>query len=170
VVYLGVHHDFTELDELIKRFSVHRCVIDAMPELHATRAFANRHYGRVWLNYFQETQRGKYHWDAHERIVQENRTEALDASRQAIREGKVVLPRRSRIVEEFAQHVAADAKRLEENEETGALAYRYIKTGTNHFSLAFTYDCIAWSRDEWGPPAACLVGYAPLLPEQWPTW
>ena len=50
---------------------------------------------------------------------------------------------------------AADAKRLEENEETGALTYKYIKTGTNHFSLAFTYDCIAWSRDtSWGPRVA----------------
>ena len=32
-------------------------------------------------------------------------------------------------------------------EETGARAYKYIKTGTNHYSFAFTYDCIAWSRD-----------------------
>jgi hypothetical protein len=51
--------------------------------------------------------------------------------------------------------MAADAKRLEENEETGALASRYIKTGTDHFSLAFAYACIAWSRDtSWGPRIA----------------
>ena len=24
-----------------------------------------------------------------------------------------------------------------------------MRTGTNHYSLAFTYDCIAWSRDNW---------------------
>lgn len=149
VVYLGVHHDFADLDALMERFNVKRCVIDAMPELHATRAFAKRHSGKVWLNYFQETQRGKFHWDSAERIVSENRTEALDASRQLIRERRVVLPRRSGIVEEFARQLAADAKRLEENDETGALTYRYIKTGTNHFSLAFTYDCIAWSRESW---------------------
>ena len=96
----------------MKQFSVQRCVIDAMPELHATRAFAKRHSGRVWLNYFQESQRGKYQWDAVERIVSENRTEALDASRQLIRDKKVVLPRRGGIVEVFAQQLAADAKRL----------------------------------------------------------
>jgi hypothetical protein len=172
VVYLGIHHDFAELDELMKRFSVRRCVIDAMPELHATRAFAKRHHGRVWLNYFQESQRGKYHWDNAEQIVSENRTEALDASRQAIRDGKVLLPRRRGIVEVFAQHMAADAKRLEENDETGALAYRYIKTGTNHFSLAFTYDCIAWSRDtSWGPrialPRQVERRWDPILDARW---
>ena len=27
-----------------------------------------------------------------------------------------------------------------------------MRTGTNHYSLAFTYDCIAWSRD------SCVTG------------
>ena len=69
-----------------------------------------------------------------------------------IRERKVVLPRGGAVVREFAQHMAADVKQLVEDEDTGALSYRYKKTGTNHFSLAFTYDCIAWSRDGgvWG--------------------
>ena len=42
--------------------------------------------------------------------------------------------------------MASDAKRLIEDEETGSQVYRYIRTGTDHFSLAFTYDCIAWSN------------------------
>ena len=33
------------------------------------------------------------------------------------------------------------------DEDTGAQVFKYIRTGTDHFSLAFTYDCIAWSRD-----------------------
>ena len=146
VVYIGVHHEYSELDELMKRFQVRRCVIDALPEIHATRDLARRHPGRVWLNYFQESQRGSYRWDREEGIVHENRTEALDASRQVIRDGKVILPRRNRLVEEFADHIAADAKQLVEDEQTGARSYRYIRTGTDHLSLAFTYDCIAWSR------------------------
>ncbi len=40
-------------------------------------------------------------------------------------------------------------KQLKEDEETGAQSYRYVKTGTNHYSFAFTYDCIAASRDEY---------------------
>ena len=61
--------------------------------------------------------------------------------------------------------MAADVKQLVEEEDTGAKSFRYVKTGTNHYSLAFTYDCIAWSRDRWGP-SLCRVGFVPLLPEQ----
>lgn len=64
-----------------------------------------------------------------------------------IRNGTVTLPRRTPIVEQFAHHMAADAKRLEEDEDTGAQSYRYVRTGPDHFSLAFTYDCIAAQRD-----------------------
>jgi len=71
---------------------------------------------------------------------------ALDASRTAIREGKVILPRRSSLVEEFAKHLASDAKILDEGEETGVKKYRYIRTGANHFSMAFTYALLA-ARD-----------------------
>jgi len=45
--------------------------------------------------------------------------------------------------------MAADVKQLKEDEETGARSFRYVRTGTDHHSLAFTYDCIAWSRDTW---------------------
>ena len=37
--------------------------------------------------------------------------------------------------------MAADAKILDEDEETGIKKYRYVRTGENHFSMAFTY---AW--------------------------
>ena len=78
-------------------------------------------------------------------MVQVNRTEMLDASRRAIREKRVALPRRTPIVEEFANHMAADAKVLEEDEATGIKKYRYVRTGENHFSMAFTYAWLARS-------------------------
>ena len=151
-----VCREFGELDELMQRFDIRRCVIDAMPDIHATRAFARRHVGRVWLNYFQESQRGKFRWDQKESLVYENRTEALDLSRQLVRDKKVILPRRQPMLEVFAAHMAADAKRLEEDEETGEQEFRYVRGGPDHFSLAFTYDCVAWSRDRWGTSSGCF--------------
>jgi len=147
VIHIGVARAYSELDELMRRYKVATCVIDALPETHATRDFAGRHPGKVWMNFFSESQKGGPRWDRDKRIVQENRTEALDLSRSKIRERLVVLPRQVPIVAEFATHMAADAKRLTEDEETGAQVYRYIKTGTNHFSLAYTYDCIAALQD-----------------------
>ena len=177
VVYIGILQEYAELDDLMKQFEVRRCVIDALPEIHATRAFARRFPGRVWLNFFNENQRGSYRWDEKDRVVRENRTEALDASQRLIREGQVILPRRLPLLEEFAAHMSSDAKRLLEDEETGSQVYRYIRTGTDHFSLAFTYDCIAWSNQT---PASArsrmIVGIltdeeiADLAPSEFNLW
>jgi hypothetical protein len=100
----------------------------------------------VYLNFFNEHQRGSALWNSDQRIVNINRTEALDASRAAVRDKLITLPPRDRLVEEFARHMAADAKVLEEDEETGAKRYRYIRTGADHFSLAFTYCWMAAER------------------------
>ena len=115
IVYLGVHETYAELHELIERFRVQRCVVDAMPEIHATRDFANAHSGMVWLCYFNEHQKGEPKWDSENQIVQVNRTEAMDLSRATIRSRERVLPRRTPIVEQFAAHNARSAKRLIEN-------------------------------------------------------
>jgi hypothetical protein len=157
VVYIGTAQSYEELDDLMKRFEVTRCVIDAMPEIHATREFAKRHGGRVYLNYFIEHQKGSAKWDSQQHIVQVNRTEALDAAKKAIRDGEVVLPRRIPILDTFAQHLASDAKQLIEDEETGAKSYRYVRTGTNHYSLAFTYDWLASEQERRYCGADCFT-------------
>ena len=77
--------------------------------------------------------------------VEVNRTESLDGSRAAFREKQVLLPRRCKILEEFAKHLTHDAKVLEEDEETGIQKFRYIKTGVNHFSMSFNYAWLAIS-------------------------
>ncbi|MFC1572805.1 hypothetical protein ACFL6M_04320, partial [Candidatus Eisenbacteria bacterium] len=76
-----------------------------------------------------------------------NRTEAIDASRTAVRDKKVVLPRQQPIVEEFATHMSKDAKVLDEDAETGIKKYRYIRTGANHLSMAFTYAWLETVQD-----------------------
>ena len=39
--------------------------------------------------------------------------------------------------------MAADARILDEDPDTGAKKFRYVRTGEDHFSLAFTYAWIA---------------------------
>lgn len=146
VVHLGVYPEFDDLDALMARYRVQMCVIDGLPEGHATRSFAKRHPGVVFMNFFNEHQRGGADWKQLEQVVQVHRTEALDASREAVRRKRLILPRQMPVVAEFAQHMSADAKILDEDEETGAQKYRYIRTGPDHFSLAFTYAWMAASR------------------------
>jgi len=145
LVHIQTCNEFEELDALIEKYNVRGCVIDGLPETHLTRAFAQKYRGRVFLNFFNENQRGKPRWDYRNLKVDINRTEALDASRAAIREKLVLLPRRVPIVEEFADHMTKDAKVLDEDVETGIKKYRYIRTGENHYSMAFTYCWLAIS-------------------------
>lgn len=157
LVHIAALREFEELDTLLERFEIDRCVIDGLPETHATREFARRHQGKVFMCFFNEHQRGSPQWNGETMILQVNRTEALDASRTAVREKKLVLPHRSDLVEEFAAHLAADAKVLDEDEDTGVKRYRYIRTGPNHFSMAFTYAWLAASDDELVRPSTSFI-------------
>src|SRR5207245_7258692 len=108
-----------------------------------TRSFAGKHPGVVFMSFFNDSQRGAPAWNHQAQSVLVNRTEVLDASRAAVRQKKLVLPRQVPLVALFAEHMAADAKVLKEDEETGAQKYKYMKTGENHFSFAFTYAWLA---------------------------
>ena len=151
IVHLGVYKDWEKLESLMKDFNVYRCVIDGMPETEKARAFAKKFPGKVYLNFYNEHQKGTYKWNEADLTVSCNRTESLDASQAQILgaagdltgSSKVILPRRSDMVEEFAKHLHNVAKRLEEDEETGSKRYVYVKLGPDHFRHAFNYECMA---------------------------
>ena len=58
ILHLGIYKDWEELDRLMKNFHVSRCVVDALPETRNARAFAERFKGSVFLNYYNEHQKG----------------------------------------------------------------------------------------------------------------
>ena len=51
--------------------------------------------------------------------------------------------------------MAAIAKKLEEDEDTGKQRFNYIRSGPDHFSMAFTYCVLAWERDD---PTSMIAG------------
>jgi hypothetical protein len=143
IVNIGVHKEWEELDALMDRFNVTRCVVDALPETRNARTFAERHRGRVFLNYYIHTLKGPARWDEQKLTVQCNRTESMDASHHEIQNRKIAIPRQSPVVEDFAEHLHNVAKKLEENEETGSKHYVYVRLGPDHFRHAFNYECLA---------------------------
>jgi hypothetical protein len=143
IVHLGVYADWEELDRLMKNFNVIRCVVDALPETRNARAFAERHRGKVFLNFYRSFFKGPYRWDESTLTITCNRTESLDASHHEILSGQIILPRECEIVREFAQHLHNVAKKLEEDKETGSKRYTYVKLGPDHFRHANNYECVA---------------------------
>ena len=141
--HLGIYRDWEELDRLMKAFNVSRCVVDALPETRNARAFAERHRGKVFLNYYQEHQKGRYRWNEGDLTVSCNRTESLDASHNEVMQAQIILPRESDMVREFAQHLHNVAKKIEEDDETGSKRYIYVRLGKDHFRHAFNYEAMA---------------------------
>ena len=153
VVFISEFDDFPELDDLMVRFNIVTCVIDGQPEQRKAREFQKRHWSKVWLNFFDDHKRGNYAWDMKQHLVSERRTEAFDASRLLLRgqppihDPLYAFPRQSPIILEVATHISNDAKKRQEDAETGAIWYEYVKLGINHYDLALLYDSVAWSED-----------------------
>ena len=47
---------------------------------------------------------------------------------------------------------------LVEDRDTDAQHYLYVRTGVNHYSLAFTYECLAWQEMARQPPRLVFFG------------
>lgn len=141
LTWFAVERDFESMDTYMDR--VERCVIDALPETRKAREFAERWQGKVFLNFYVETQKGATKWNEDDMIVQENRTESMDASHSMFYEKVNVLPARGPEVEEFAEHCSNVAKKLMTDDETGSKRYVWIKIGDDHFRHADNYATIA---------------------------
>jgi len=143
-LYVGIDKGWFELDRLMESFRVVRCVIDGLPNQDDARRFARRHPGRVFLSYFSDSMKGAYKWDEQQQIVNSNRTEAMDASHKELQAQDLILPKRCDVVDKFARHCNAVAKKLEEDEETGSKRYIYVRLKKeDHFRLANCYEAMA---------------------------
>ena len=143
IVYVGIHEEWEELDPLMRYFNVGLCVVDALPEKRNAFAFAEKHKGRVYCNFYNIHQKGSYAWNERDYIVQCNRTESLDASHKEIMDKMITLPKPCEVVQDFAEQMHNVAKKLEEDEESGSKRYVYIKLGDDNFRHAFNYWLMA---------------------------
>ncbi|MBN1837903.1 MAG: phage terminase large subunit family protein [Spirochaetales bacterium] len=153
-VTVYVHHEpmtdaiFSHLDHMMDDFDVRACVIDALPNTHAARAFARRFRGRVWLSYYTN-QKGKVAWgfDAENTpIVNVNRTEALDAWRDLHKQAKRRIPRIEGQVTAYVKQMTNILRSIEEDPVTGAKRATWIKRGPDHFAHADSYAELALGR------------------------
>ncbi len=142
---------FQDLDQLIRKYEVVSCVIDALPNQHSARDLADRFPGRVWLNYYDKT-KGETSWDEKQSIVHTNRTETIDAALYEIRNQQIFFPACDEL-DLLAQHINNLVKKEEENHETGEKRWVYIHKGDDHFGHALNYAKIARSgKTAFGSP------------------
>jgi hypothetical protein len=146
IVYACICDSWEDLDELLTRYNVDQCVVDGLPEQSSAKKFAERHWGKIYLNYYNKKMTGRTQWNAKDLTVSENRTESLDNSQQYVTKGWLHMPRKSETIMTVAKHFSNIAKKLDEDYDTGSQEYSYIKLGPDHYRHAFNYMIIALER------------------------
>jgi hypothetical protein len=167
VFVVRTHHEpqaeatFGHLDYFMDAFDVRACVIDALPNTHAARAFAQRYPGRVFLAYYGDTQKGLADWSRDKEgtaMVTINRTEALDKWRDTYQKGARRIPRIEGPVTEYVKQMTNILRSVSEDPESGAKRARWVKRGPDHFAHADSYAEIALGRLNWGIVTATILG------------
>jgi len=145
-VFIGTVPDFEDLDGLMQRYDVGRCVIDANPEGREARRFVGRWKGRAFLCYFNPgVVKGREwtQWDFGQQKVLADRTSALEESHGKVENRVDMLPRNWRALEFFEEQMCANI-RIRTEDSQGRTVYRYENSSRpDHFGLAKGYADVA---------------------------
>ncbi len=153
VVHVEAVESFADLDDLMRRFDVTTAVVDAQPETHGARDFANRFPGRVWLCRYDHEDEPPRKWDSEgPPIVHCNRTMVLDELRDRVVNRRVRLPGgvgsggpNLGAVRELVSHCANLTRGTVET-SSGRQVARYGHTGPDHYAHSLGYLDTATQR------------------------
>jgi hypothetical protein len=132
VVYLGRHSDISDLYELSRRYNVKIGCMDLYPETRMVRDFQRASKYGVWgLEYHEKQTKGVVE-DQVGMVLKVSRTESMDNVHNIVSGGGVIVPHRSKEVDEYALEMTNTAKILDEDAQ-GNRIYRYKKLGADHY-------------------------------------
>lgn len=150
-IWIGEPRDFQEVSEKIGRYNVNLTVIDSMPERRQARAVAATYPGRVVLaGYDERNEADAYRYDEKKNMVTVNRTEAMDAFMDSIRQQRR-LPLRKPPVR-FVEQLTSPKRRTELN-TAGKPRRVYVATGPvgDDYAHAGVYTLVAkemWTQKQ----------------------
>lgn len=136
---------FQRIPELIERYNVHVCVIDALPNKNSSRWLKNKYKDdqRVYMAYYTRTKDGDINPDDKNMVVNIDRTETFKYTFNRIYNGDIAIPSGAEIMEVWEDHMTHLKKESVENEDTGDVSEQFVKTGPDHFNHAHLYNEVA---------------------------
>jgi Phage terminase large subunit (GpA) len=159
-LFLGEVRDFEALDELMDRYGVDLCSIDAQPEHRLAAAFAERFPGRIFLVNHKGPAQDVVLPVPDERRVVVARTQAIDAALADLRMQRNELPRV--LPADYAAHLQA-VIRLVDRDDVGRKRSRYHSLGPDDYLHSEVFDWVAWRLRLWQAEYAKLRQWS--LPE-----
>lgn len=155
--FAGEVDSFEELANLARRYSVQTCVVDALPETRAARAFQSSFpRGVVWLAYYTgdiDKHQEPATWNGKEGTVTLDRTRMLDITFARFlgdEQGRRVntLPAGAHDIPSYYDQMKAPVRVLSEN-TTGPVVARYVESGPDHYAHAENYATAAAMNERW---------------------
>lgn len=165
VFKVGTAKSMDEISGIMLAYNVSLAVMDALPNHHAAKSFAQKHYGRVMLAYYKQ-------FDKEEDVRESNevehgllldRTGTLDMGAEAWKTGKcrIIIDDRefSRIPptiddpknkEAFIQQMTNMVRDEVEDKRSGKSRAVWVKTGPDHYRHADNYSHVAWATRNGG--------------------
>lgn len=147
-VYIGKVRTVADLLDIVERYNVERAVIDSLPEITQAQDFQDQAMLKdcdVWLcKYASEGESRDKQYNAIDRRISVDRTEALDRSFAALKKRKTVLPENYDMVlnGEFTSEMCLPVREVDEDIEKGKTRFKWSK-GKDHARHADTYDMLA---------------------------
>ena len=142
-VYIGKVMDFELIDELILKFNVNSCVIDANPERRKALELAQRFHGVVMLCLYARSITGRtinIHNDE-DYVVSVDRTAWLDQSLGRFKDKTIRLPMDTPL--EYKEHIKASVK-IYQKDANGNPVSKYINGGyDDHYGHSRNYSELA---------------------------
>ena len=147
LIHSGVYTDFDiDLPNLMDKYGVTYCPIDALPNKHSARKFALKYPGKVWLVYYNAQQKEPVKWykdeDTKEYRIIANKIDTLDNMSGKFKEHQIILPQLNQELDEFIRHMCNWAKDKEEKPD-GRVVWVYKKLGADHLTMASNYAMLA---------------------------
>ncbi len=142
---MGAVGSWEELDRLMAEFRVRRCVIDALPEQHGSRAWAAKHRGKVLRASYPSDNAltGRlFIEDPAEGLIKINRTMAMDGVYAAVAGGKERWPAAIHNAPEIAAHMKAPV-RVSATDAHGQERITWEHTDPDHGFHSCVYDRVA---------------------------
>ena len=146
ILWIGETEDFDELAVICHNFNVQTCFVDSMPDMHATKKFAEDMKFPVYRTTYSEYSQ-KMKLDMVNNNASVNRNELCDYVYTVFTKNMIQLPHEDQVVREYAKSLTKTAKTLVESPGTGIVKPKWVKLGDKadhyfHSTIYFLLACM----------------------------
>ena len=149
LLYAAELESFDDIPNLIDKFGVIFCMVDALPNKHSVRRLQKMYPAKVWMCYYNNNQKERISWkkdrEKGEFWVVADKIETMDEMATRFINREIILPRLDAKLNTYISHLTNWAKDKEEKSD-GRVEWVYKKLGADHYTMATNYAMLGINK------------------------